>query len=104
MFTEASLVFAFDALARQAVDPVLDAIENEHRDNPAYLFSTVATRPASRRECRLTIKSCYLTKVRLTASFIITEASPNDTVRVETSDAGVEDGKRRLIVTLKWPT
>jgi hypothetical protein len=95
-------LFAFDALARQAIDPALDAVANENRDNTDYVVSVLLGSPASRSRCLLTIRNGDPRKDRLTATLAIIKSSPNAEVRVEQSTATIENGAPRVIATLKW--
>jgi hypothetical protein len=95
-------LFAFDALARQAIDPALDAVAKENGENPDYVVSVPLGSPASRSRCLLTITNRDPTKVQLTATLAIIESSPNDKVRVEQSTANLDNGAPRVIVTLNW--
>jgi hypothetical protein len=92
-------LFAFDALARQAIDPALDAVANENRDNTNYVVSVLRGSPASRSRRLLTIRNSDPRKDRLTATFAIIESSPNAEIRVEQSTATIENGAPRVIAT-----
>jgi len=95
-------LFAFDALARQAIDPALDAVASENGDNPDYVVSVLLGSRASRSRCLLTVTNRDPRKARLTATLAIIESSPNTEVRVEQSTATIENGTPRVIATLKW--
>lgn len=98
----AQSLFAFDTLARQAIDPALDALANENRDNPDYIVSVLLGSPASRSRCSLTMANRDPRKARLTASPAIIESRPNAEVRVEEFTVTIDSGTPRVIATLKW--
>jgi hypothetical protein len=94
-------LFAFDTLARQAIDPALDAVANENGDNPNYVVSVLPCAPPSRSRSLLTVTNRDPRKARLTATLAIIESKPNAEVRVEQSIATIENGTPRVITTLK---
>lgn len=98
----AQSLFPFDALARQAIDPALNAVASENGNNPDYIVSVLPDYSASRRRCLLTIRNRDPRKDRQNASLAIIESIPNGEVRVEESNAIIENGSPRVIATLKW--
>lgn len=88
-------LFAFDRLARSAIDPVFATAQAEDRNYPDYVISAILAAPASRDRCLLQVINRDPTKVADSASLVIRRGS-NDEVLVEKNRGGIT----QLIVAL----
>jgi len=94
---------AFDQLAEQAIDPAFQTVANDNQTrHPDYIVSPELPSSVFRTRCRLTITNSHPQKCGLTVSLIISEDSRNEAVTVEECDPTNQDGKPRVVATLKW--
>jgi hypothetical protein len=95
-------LFSFDRLARHAIDPVFNAIADEHKVDPNFVISVQPNYSPPRDRCLLTIKDKDAARKPLRTADLTIRQGADESVLVERSCGLVDEGKPRVVDTLRY--